>query len=144
MKTALSTLLVAFFALSAQAQTHKMWVNTPTANLREHPAATSHTMLKLGAPAQVAVSDAPKEYAQNPALKGKWVQATFAPYNDGGVAWVGWVETRYLVANRDSVKVPPAAVLFAVPDDENVFPKRVTVRGVAPAARSTKRTYHLR
>lgn len=134
MKTAIPTLLVAFFALSAQAQTHPMWVNASSVKLRDKPAPTSHVMLKLGPPAEVRALGQPK---------GQWSQVMFSPY-EGGASWAGWVETRYLVASRDSVKVLAAAELFAVPDDEAVAPKRMTVRGVAPAARSTKRTYHLR
>jgi hypothetical protein len=136
MKTALTAVLVAFLALSATAQNREMWVNTQSANLRDKPAASSHTMLKLGAPAQVTVLDSPKEYAKNPALKGKWVQVMFSPYPGGEMSWAGWMESRYLVAHRDSVKVPPAAALFTVPKDEKVFPTRVTVKGVSPAARS--------
>ncbi|MBD2769721.1 hypothetical protein IC235_17665 [Hymenobacter sp. BT664] len=134
MKTAFTTALVAFLGVSAQAQTHSMWVNAPSVNLRDKPAATSHVMLKLGAPAEVTVLGKPN---------GQWSQAMFSPY-DGGMSWAGWVETRYLVASRDSVKVPPAAALFTVPKDEKVYPKRSGVTGVPPAARNYNGNVHYR
>jgi hypothetical protein len=120
--------LLGVAVVQASAQSHSMYVNAANLPLRGKPVATSPAMLKLGAKSRVDVLE--------PVKPGAWAQVMFSPYPGADLTWAGWVESKYLVAQRDSVKLPEGS--YTVPKDERAFYQKAAKKSALAAPRRYK------
>jgi hypothetical protein len=133
MKQILLALFVLCTTLTAAYGQPKMFVNAATVNMRETPSSQASIVLKLHAPAAVTVFDPPltAKYADNQAVLNEWVQVSYSldSYSTEVKMWTGWISKKYLIAERDSVKVQVLGPLVTFMPGDPLWPSEVVVSG---------------
>jgi hypothetical protein len=119
-----------------------MYVNAETLNMRETPSGKAPIVLKLHAPVAVTVFDPPltAKYANNKAVLSEWAQVSYSlpSYSDEVKMWAGWVNKKYLVAVRDSVKAPASESLVTYMPGDPLWPTATLVSGNTSISRYGK------